>query len=167
MDAFVILFTVILLASANGVLGTYLVLRKSVMIGDAISHAVLPGLIIGFLISGSKNSFPMLISAAISGVLTTLLIQYLNRKSNLPKDASIGFVFTTLFAIGIIMVSVYADNIDIDADCVLHGELGFIALENLKETVALLFIVVIPTVLDHLTATALILQSSIIVKLPK
>jgi len=130
MDAFVILFTVILLASANGVLGTYLVLRKSVMIGDAISHAVLPGLIIGFLISGSKNSFPMLISAAISGVLTTLLIQYLNRKSNLPKDASIGFVFTTLFAIGIIMVSVYADNIDIDADCVLHGELGFIALEQ-------------------------------------
>jgi manganese/zinc/iron transport system permease protein len=130
MDAFVILFTVILLASANGVLGTFLVLRKSVMIGDAISHAVLPGLIIGFLISGSKNSFPMLISAAISGVLTTLLIQYLNRKSNLPKDASIGFVFTTLFAIGIIMVSVYADNIDIDADCVLHGELGFIALEQ-------------------------------------
>lgn len=130
MDAFVILFTVILLAAANGVLGTFLVLRKSVMISDAISHAVLPGLVLGFMISGSKSSFPMLISAALTGLLTTLLIQYLNRKSSLPKDASIGFVFTTLFAIGIIMVSMYADNIDIDADCVLHGELGFIALEQ-------------------------------------
>lgn len=130
MDAFVILLTVILLAASNGVLGSFLVLRKSVMISDAISHAVLPGLIIGFMITGSTNSFPMLISAACTGLLTTLLIQYLDSKSSLPKDASIGFVFTTLFAIGVIMVSAYADNIDIDADCVLHGELGFIALEE-------------------------------------
>jgi len=129
MDAFLIIITTIFLASANGVLGSFLILRKSVMIADAISHAVLPGLVIGFLISGSKLEGPMLLSAAFTGFICTFLIHLINKSGKLPRDASIGFVFTLLFAIGIILVSKYTSDIQIDADCVLHGELGLIILE--------------------------------------
>lgn len=130
MDAFIVILTAFLVASSTGILGNFLILRKSIMIADAISHAVLPGLVIGFLISGSKQELPMQISAAITGFVCTFLIHLVNKSGKLPKDASIGFIFTLLFAIGIILVSVYTANIDLDPDCVIYGELGLIFLEK-------------------------------------
>ena len=132
MDAFVILFTVILLASANGVLGTFLVLRKSVMIGDAISHAVLPGIVIAYYISHSRASFPILIGAAASGMVVTYLIQFFHQKVKLQQDASIGISYTFLFAIGIILISLFSGNVDLDQDCVLYGEIAYVPLDNLS-----------------------------------
>lgn len=99
------------------------------MVGDAISHAVLPGIVIAFLLSGSRDSFTMLIGAGIIGILTTFLIEFFHTKGNLQSDASIGVTFTWLFALGVILISVYAGEVDLDQDCVLHGEIAYVPLD--------------------------------------
>jgi manganese/zinc/iron transport system permease protein len=95
------------------------------LIGDAISHAVLPGIAIAFLISGSRDSVFMLLGAAAFGLLAVLFIQTL-QNSGLQSDASIGIVFTALFAVGVIIISMNARNIDLDLDCVLFGEIAYV-----------------------------------------
>lgn len=102
------------------------------MLGDAISHAVLPGLVIAFLISGTRSSIPMLIGAAAVGLITTAIIEFLSSKSKLQSDASIGITFTFLFAVGIIMVSALSGQIDLDQDCVLYGEIAYVPLDHLN-----------------------------------
>lgn len=131
MSDFWIILTGCLAAVSCGLLGCFLILRQMAMIGDAISHAVLPGIVIAFLFSGSLDSVPMLIGAATFGVITTYLIEIFNKKGGLQKDASIGITFTWLFAIGVILISLYADDVHIDQDCVLFGEIGYVALEPL------------------------------------
>jgi len=102
------------------------------MMGDAISHAVLPGIVIAFLISGSRDNIPMLIGASTVGVLATVLIGLLNKKAGLNEDASIGVSFTFLFAVGVILVSYFADQVDLDQDCVLYGEIAYVPLDLLR-----------------------------------
>ena len=101
------------------------------MVGDAISHAVLPGIVISFLITGSRESLPMLIGAGIIGVLTTFLIETMHTKLKLQEDASIGVSFTFLFALGVILISQFADKIDLDQDCVLYGDLAMVPFDQL------------------------------------
>jgi manganese/zinc/iron transport system permease protein len=100
------------------------------LIGDAISHAVLPGIVIAYLISGSRDSIFMIAGAGTIGLLTTFLIEFLHRKARLQEDASIGVIFTTLFATGVILISYYAENIDLDQDCVLYGEIALVPLDT-------------------------------------
>jgi manganese/zinc/iron transport system permease protein len=130
MDTFYILLLGSLVAASCGLLGCYLVLRRMALIGDAISHAVLPGIVLAFLISGSRDSLVMLVGAGVIGLLTTFLIEFLHRKARLQEDASIGVIFTTLFALGVILISYYAENTDLDQDCVLYGEIAFVPLDN-------------------------------------
>ena len=118
MDGFWIVLTGFLVASSTGMLGNLLLLRKMSMMGDALSHAVLPGIVVAYLISGSRASFPLLIGAIIMGLLTTFLIHFFSNKGKIQGDAAMGTVFTFLFAIGIILVTKYAGQADIDADCV-------------------------------------------------
>ena len=80
MDAIWIIITGFLVASSTGMLGNLLLLRKMSMMGDALSHAVLPGIVIAYLISGSRASLPLLLGAIIMGVLTTFLIQFFSSK---------------------------------------------------------------------------------------
>jgi manganese/zinc/iron transport system permease protein len=95
-----------------------------VMVGDAISHAVLPGIVVAYIVTGSRDSFPMLIGAAIMGVLTTLFIDFLNRRIRIQQDAAIGTAFTFLFAVGVLLIAFFAgNNTDLDQDCVLYGDL--------------------------------------------
>jgi len=129
MNAFWIILAGSLVATSCGLLGCYLILRKMAMVGDAISHAVLPGIVIAFLISGSRDSFTMLIGAGLIGVFTTFLIEFFHSKGRLQADASIGVTFTWLFAIGVILVSLYTGNVDIDQDCVLYGEIAYVPLD--------------------------------------
>ena len=126
---FWIILTGALVAGSCAMLGCFLILRKMAMIGDAISHAVLPGIVIAFLVSGSRSSLPMLIGASLVGVLTTFLIEFISKKARMQNDAAIGLVFTFLFAVGIILLTVFADKMDLDADCVLHGEILFVPLD--------------------------------------
>ncbi len=129
MAAFYIILTASIIAISCGLLGSYLILRKMAMVGDAISHAVLPGIVIAFLISGSRASLPMLVGAAIIGVLTTVLIELLHKKARLQEDASIGITFTWLFALGVIMISSLTGQVDLDQECVLYGEIAYVPLD--------------------------------------
>ncbi|WP_433943130.1 metal ABC transporter permease [Paenibacillus sp. SN-8-1] len=131
MSDFWIILTGALVASTCGIVGCFLVLRKMAMIGDAISHSVLPGIVIAFLISGSRDSLFMLLGAAALGLVTVLLIQ-LFHQSGLQSDAAIGVVFTALFAVGIILVSLYTRDIDLDLDCVLYGEIAYVPWNTLE-----------------------------------
>ncbi|GMW03838.1 MAG: membrane protein [Candidatus Hydrogenedentota bacterium] len=112
-----------LVAAGCSVIGCFLVLRKISMLGDAISHAVLPGIVIAFLFTSSRSIFPMVIGAGLVGLLTTFITDVLNRQGKLQSDASIGVTFTSLFAVGVILVSKYASQVDLDLDCVLFGEI--------------------------------------------
>ena len=113
--------------AACGLVGNYLVLRKISLVGDAISHSVLPGIAIAYMIAGSRSDLPMFIGALIAGILTTLIIELIHSRSKIKQDAAIGITFTTMFAIGVILVSVYGADTDLDLDCVLFGKLDFIA----------------------------------------
>ncbi len=110
-------------AMACAVLGNFLVLRKISLMGDAISHALLPGIVTAFLITGSRASLPMFIGAACAGILTAWLAEWLRGQGKVDAGASMGIVFTSLFALGIILLSRYADAVDLDVDCVLNGTL--------------------------------------------
>lgn len=125
-----IIMTGTLVAWLCGILGVFLVLRKMSMLGDAISHAVLPGIVLAYLISGERNSIALLAGAAIFGVAVTLLIEALTRKARMQRDASIGTSFTLFFSVGIILVSLFASRVDIDADCVLHGEIAMVPFDT-------------------------------------
>ena len=119
-----------LVAISCALIGCFLVLRGMSLIGDAISHAVLPGIALAFLLSGSRASFPMFVGAAIFGVLTAVLIETVYKNSRIKEDASMGVVFPTLFAVGVILISLLADKVDLDQECVLYGEIAFIPLED-------------------------------------
>ena len=129
MNDFWIILSGSLVAASCGILGVFLMLRKMSMVGDAISHAVLPGIVIAYLISGSRNSEIMLLAAALTGVLASVIIEWLYRKARVQSDASTGITFTLLFAIGVILISRYAGQVDIDQDCVLFGEIALIPLD--------------------------------------
>ncbi|GGD66391.1 metal ABC transporter permease [Paenibacillus nasutitermitis] len=130
MSTFWVLLTGMLVASTCGIVGCFLVLRRMAMIGDAISHSVLPGIVIAFLISGSRDSLFMLLGAAALGLVTVFLIQ-LFQQSGVQSDASIGVVFTALFAVGVVLVSMYTSKIDLDLDCVLYGEIAYVPWNTL------------------------------------
>lgn len=129
INSFWIILTGALVAVSCSMLGSFLVLRKMSMVGDAISHAVLPGIVIAFLLSGSRSTLPMLLGAASFGILTTYLIETFNKKGRLQDDASIGITFTWLFAIGVILITAFASNVDLDQDCVLYGEIAYVPLD--------------------------------------
>lgn len=129
MSALFIILTAVFIALSCGLLGVFLVLRKMSMVGDAISHAVLPGIVLAFLISGARESLPMLVGAAATGVLTTVLIEWLHKTGRLPGDSAIGIVFTALFALGVVLISLFAGQVDLDQDCVLYGEIAYVPLD--------------------------------------
>ncbi len=129
MDALYIILTASLFSISCGLLGCFLILRKMAMVGDAISHAVLPGIVIAFLLTGTRDSFEMIVGAALFGLLTTFLIEFFNKKARLQTDAAIGVTFTWLFALGIILISVYAGQVDLDQDCVLYGEIAYVPID--------------------------------------
>jgi manganese/zinc/iron transport system permease protein len=124
-----IVVTGMLSAMSCALLGNYLVLRRMSMMGDAISHAVLPGLAIAFLVTGSRESLPMLAGAVFIGVLTAVLIQGVYKLSGLDRGASMGVIFTTLFALGLILIRQAADHVDLDPSCVLYGAIELTPLD--------------------------------------
>ena len=120
-----IIFTAILAASACALIGSFLVLRQGAMLGDGISHAVLLGLALAFIITSSRDVLPMLIGAGAMGLLTAFLTEFLSRTGRLYRDASLGIVFTVLFSIGVILIAGFAGQIDLDQECVLYGEIAY------------------------------------------
>jgi manganese/zinc/iron transport system permease protein len=128
-NAFLIIITAAMIAISCGLLGVFMMLCKMSMTGDAISHAVLPGIVIGFFISGSQRGLEVIIGAGILGILATLMIDWLRRKARVQLDASIGITFTLLFAIGIILINLLAYKVDLDQECVLYGEIAYLPID--------------------------------------
>ena len=122
--------TGMLCAISCAIPGCFLVLRKMSMMGDAISHAVLPGLAVAFFVTGARDSLPMFIGAAVVGILTALFTQWISKFGQVDRGAAMGIVFTTLFAIGLLLIVRAADQVDLDAGCVLYGAIEMTPLDQ-------------------------------------
>jgi manganese/zinc/iron transport system permease protein len=114
-----------LTAVACALPGVFLVLRRMSLLSDAISHAILVGIVIAFFVVHDLNSPLLIVAAMLTGVLTVALVELLVKTGRLREDASIGLVFPALFSIGVILISRYAGNIHLDTDAVLLGELVY------------------------------------------
>lgn len=118
------LAAVVLAACTLALLGSFLVLQRKAMIGDAMAHSVLPGLVLAFVLTGSRAPGPMFLGALGAALFASLAISALTRYARVEPTAAIGVVFTTLFALGVLLVEVTgARNVDLDLDCVLSGQL--------------------------------------------
>jgi manganese/zinc/iron transport system permease protein len=114
---------------ACALVGVFLILRRMALIGDAVSHGVLPGIAIAYLIMGHRSSIGLFIGAGLAALLTVLLIEWVQRSARLKPDAAMGVVFTSMFAGGVLLISLFAGHVDLDADCVLYGEMLLTPLE--------------------------------------
>ena len=120
-----------IVAIACAIPGTFLVLRKMAMISDAISHSILPGIVIGFFITQDLNSPLLILLAALTGILTVVLVEYIQKTGLVKEDTAIGLVFPTLFSIGVILIAKNANDVHLDVDAVLLGELAFAPFNRL------------------------------------
>ncbi|KFZ43406.1 metal ABC transporter permease [Anoxybacillus flavithermus] len=126
-----ILLTATLVGINCGLVGTFLVLRKMSMLSDAISHSVLLGIVGAYMVSHQLQGVSMLIGALLVGLLTTFLVQLLHQKG-VQSDAAIGVVFTCLFAIGVVLISLFADRVHLDVEHALMGEIAFVPWDVLE-----------------------------------
>ncbi|MBX3399618.1 MAG: metal ABC transporter permease [Gemmataceae bacterium] len=108
-------------AAACAVPGVFLVLRKMVLVGDAMSHVLLLGIVLAFFVVRDPASPALFFGAAIAGVVTVALVELLQRTRLLKEDAAIGLVFPALFSIGTLLASMYLRNTHLDVDRVLLG----------------------------------------------
>ena len=99
---------------------------------DAISHAILPGIVLAFFLTESLSSPLLILAAAGTGVLTVFFVELLQRTKLIKEDAAIGLTFPALFSIGVILISRFAENVHLDMDAVLLGELAYAPLNRLK-----------------------------------
>lgn len=113
-------------ALACSQIGTFLVMRRTSLVGDAISHSVLPGIVVAFLFVRTLDSPWLLIGAGLSGMLAALLIEFIHHRSRIKQDAAIGISFTTLFALGVLLIGLFARRVDLDPDCVLFGQVEYL-----------------------------------------
>ena len=112
--------------------GAFLVLRRVSMLSDAISHSILPGIVLAFFITEDLNSPLLILGAAATGVVTAGVIETLSRTGRVREDAAIGLVFPILFSIGVILIARYAGGVHLDVDAVLLGELAFAPFNRLE-----------------------------------
>lgn len=117
-----------LVGASCGLVGSFLVLRRLALLGDAISHSVLLGIVVVFWASGSRSPLLMAIGAGAVGILTVALVSWIQHTGLVKEDAAIGLVFPFLFAIGVVIVSRFPAQVHIDVDAVLYGEIAYVPL---------------------------------------
>ncbi|PLR78502.1 manganese ABC transporter [Bacillus sp. V3-13] len=100
-----ILMGSMLLGLSSGVIGSFAYLRKQSLMGDALSHAALPGICIAFMVTGTKSIFFFLIGAIIAGILATVFISYITRNSRIKQDSALGIILTVFFGVGIVLLT--------------------------------------------------------------
>lgn len=121
----------VVVAAACAIPGVFLVLRRMAMLSDAISHTVLLGIVLGYFVTRDLASPLLFVGAVAMGVLTVSLVELVNRTGLVREDAAIGLVFPVLFSIAVILISRFADNVHLDTDSVLLGELAFAPFDRL------------------------------------
>ena len=117
-------------AAACALVGAFLVLRKTAMLSDAISHAILPGIVLAYFQTENLASPLLLVAAAATGVLTVGLIEALGQTRLVKQDAAIALVFPALFSVGVVLISRYASGVHLDTDAVLLGDPAFAWIER-------------------------------------
>lgn len=127
---FTIIATGALVGIAASLLGSFLVLKRSSMLTDAISHSIVFGIVITWLLTRQQSGPVQLLGAALTGLLTVVLVEALVRTGRVKSDASIGLVFPALFSVGVLLLNVYARDVHIDTHTVLLGEIGFVWLNT-------------------------------------
>ncbi len=123
---FVIAIVTSLACSLAGVL---LVVKREAFISEGLSHAVLPGVILAFLVFEDRSSPLLIICAALAGLLMVWLVQMLVRTGKVKQDAALGIVFSGMFSVGVILSSLRLKNVHFHAHCIIDGNLAFAALE--------------------------------------
>ena len=124
------LATAAVVSASCGLVGTLLVVRRMSLTGDAISHAVLPGIAVAVL-AGGRPGGPLVFAGAVGAALLTVwLTRGLRSAGGLAEDAGAGVVFTTLFALGVVLVTAVASRIDLDPACVLYGILELVPFDT-------------------------------------
>ena len=125
-----IMLTGALVGIGSSLLGAFLVLRKNSMLSDAISHSIVFGIVIVWILTKQESGPVQLLGAALTGVLTVFLTELLVNTRKVKNDAAIGLVFPVLFSIGVLLLNTYAHNVHIDQHTVLLGEIGFVWLDT-------------------------------------
>ncbi|SLN47259.1 metal ABC transporter permease [Ruegeria meonggei] len=104
--------------------GNFLVLRKQALIGDAISHVVLPGIVVAFLLTGAISTWPMMLGAAGAAVVAVVMIEAIRRLGQIEPGAAMGVVFTTMFAGGVLLLEqTDTSTVHLDVEHALYGNL--------------------------------------------
>ena len=121
-----------LVAVACAIPGVFLVLRKMALISDAISHAILPGIVVGFFLTQDLSSPLLIVFAAFTGILTVFLVEFIQKTGLVKEDTAIGLIFPALFSIGVILIAQNANDVHLDIDAVLLGELAFAPFDRFE-----------------------------------
>lgn len=124
-DSLTIVVTAGLVATACGLLGPLLVLRRQALMSDAVSHAVLPGIVLVFILFATRAPLPVILGAAAFGVVCVLAVDALRSTGLVKVDAAIGIVFPALFALGVLGITTFARGAHIDLDATVYGEIAF------------------------------------------
>jgi manganese/zinc/iron transport system permease protein len=141
IGAFWLILMAFLVALPCSQVGSFLILRRMALTGDAISHSVFPGVVIAFYFTGDLTSPWLIVGAGLAGLLSTVLIELIHKRTRVKQDAATGISFTALFALGVVLLeTMLGKNVDLDLECVLHGRLGLL----LEDDTLLLFGQMVP-----------------------
>lgn len=121
-----ITLTAIAAATACCLLGPFLVLRRVALLGDAVAHSILPGIVLVYVLFGTRAPLPVIVGAALFGIVCVLGVEALRGTGLVKSDAAIALVFPTLFALGVLGIHHYASDIHLDLDSTIYGEIAFV-----------------------------------------
>lgn len=127
-----ILLIAILTTVACALPGVFLVLRRMSLMSDAISHAILLGIVLGFFWVESLSSPLLMLGATLAGMATVVITEMIVQSKRLKEDAAIGLVFPAFFALAIILINQFAGDVHLDTDAVLLGELAFAPFHRME-----------------------------------
>lgn len=96
----------VLLTASSAIVGSFTFLNKRALVGDAIAHAVLPGICLGFLMAGTKNPLALIAGAFVTGWLSLVAVDYITAKTRLKEDTAIGLILSVFFGFGIVLLTV-------------------------------------------------------------
>ncbi|MBL7076991.1 MAG: metal ABC transporter permease [Kiritimatiellae bacterium] len=147
-----------IIAVACAVLGCYIILRKMAFIGDAMSHALLPGVGIGYLVmnalfAGGFTAGGLLLGALIAALLTSVSISFLSNVGRIAEDTAIGIIYTGLFAAGVVILTRFQQHINIDLNHFFQGDIYGVSWADLwlSAGVAAVVLSIITIFYRHLT----------------
>jgi manganese/zinc/iron transport system permease protein len=131
-DGVTIVLTAGLVATACGLLGPFLVLRRVALVGDAVGHAVLPGIVAVFLLTGTRAPLAMVVGATLFAVICVFGVDLLRSTGLVASDAALALVFPLLFALGVLGITRYAGDVHLDLDSTIYGEIAFAPFHTLS-----------------------------------